>query len=153
MEKVEMALKDDCESHYNTRIRLVTSKFGDGYMVQLSPDMFQEADEDNVEHVQHVESHQSEVDPPLYSCNKGQPESDSSSSQNQDVNHQIESLTKRNDELKIENGLLYTTIQELNKEINDLKQELRQTNATSKSSQGKRNRTSDDELQVMRVHI
>lgn len=43
MEKVEMALKDDCESHYNTRIRLVTSKFGDGYMVQLSPDMFQEA--------------------------------------------------------------------------------------------------------------
>ena len=38
-----MALKDGCESHHNTRIRLVPSKFVVGCMVQLSPDMFQEA--------------------------------------------------------------------------------------------------------------
>jgi hypothetical protein len=43
MEKVEMALKDGCESHHNTRIRLVPSKFGDRYLVQLSPDIFQGA--------------------------------------------------------------------------------------------------------------
>jgi hypothetical protein len=88
----------------------------------MLPNLMFTKDEDNVEH-------QSEVHPPSHSCNKGQQESDSSSSQNQDVNHQvnfvnqinkhwwvksvsislnIESLTKRNDELEIENGLLYT---------------------------------------------
>lgn len=55
----------------------------------MLPNLMFTKDEDNVEHVQHVESHQSEVDPPSHSCNKGQPENDSSSSQNQDVNHQV----------------------------------------------------------------
>jgi hypothetical protein len=40
---VEIAIKDGCERQHNTRITLVPSKVGDGYVVQMSPDMFQEA--------------------------------------------------------------------------------------------------------------
>ncbi len=57
-------------------------------------------------------------------------------------------IYKRNNELEIENGLLYTTIQELNKKMDDLKQELKQINFTSKSS-NKKNKMTGNELQVM----
>jgi hypothetical protein len=57
-------------------------------------------------------------------------------------------IYKRNNELEIENGLLYTTIQELNKKMDDMKQELKQINFISKSS-NKKNKMMGNELQVM----
>jgi hypothetical protein len=55
----------------------------------MLPNLMFTKDEDNVEH-------QSEVHPPSHSCNKGQQESDSSSSQNQDVNHQVNFVNQIN---------------------------------------------------------
>jgi hypothetical protein len=57
-------------------------------------------------------------------------------------------IYKRNNKLEIENGLLYTTIQELNKKMDDMKQELKQINFISKSS-NKKNKMMGNELQVM----
>lgn len=45
--KIEIALKDGCERHQNTRIKLVSSKVGDGYVVRMLTDMFQEAGDSN----------------------------------------------------------------------------------------------------------